>query len=151
MSYYSVSITQQNNMSHREQQIAQLRVRLNLSAQLKLKKFWDVKRLAVRTFIDHVNITRECFMETLESEYNKKKVLLANQEEKIQLKKLIREHIAVYDQEYEKGCREAIAKAEREVAEYGEKLWKETEQEVLYNQSGGAFDRLFDNLSAMHS
>ena len=147
MSYYSVSITQQNTMSHREQQIAQLRVRLQLSAQLRLKEFRDVKRLAVQTYIDHVNITRECFMETLESEYNKKKVLLANQEEKIQLKMMIREHIAVYDQEYEKGCREAIAKAEREVAEYGESLWKETEREVQYSLPGGGFDRIAD----MHS
>ena len=86
-------------------------------------------------------------METLESEYNKKKVLLANQEEKIQLKMMIREHIAGYDQEYEKGCREAIAKAEREVAEYGESLWKETEREVQYSLPGGGFDRIAD----MHS
>ena len=134
-------------MSYREQQIAQLRTRLHGLSQLKLYKFKEEKKLAVRTYIDHFNITRNCFMKTLESKYNEEKVLIANQEQKIQFKMMIREHIAVYDQEYYKSCREAIAKAEREVAEYGESLWKETEQEVQYSLPGGGFDRIAD----MHS
>ena len=134
-------------MSHREQLIARLRERLHGLALRTLYDFKQKKKQEVRAHIEHLTMVRDCFMGKFESEYNEKKILLHDPNERSEFKKMFQEHINAYDQEYKKNCQEAIATAEREVAEYSERLWKETEQEVLYSLPGGAFDRLAD----MHS